>query len=114
MSTSPAGANPEQYQSVPLENAQMFDAPVFNGADIKLFKNGNDVTLLLSRAHPGVAVVNGQETVVVNMQALCIWNLSIQTLKDMSLILSATVAEIEKDTGEIVTDFSRRSGNPSA
>ena len=86
---------------------QRINAPAFYASSIQAAVAGNDLHLIFSRVHPvmvetGQGVEHGAAT-----EPVAVLDVSIQTAKDMLLLLQDIIGRYETEYGAIETDFSR-------
>ncbi len=84
------------------------DAPYFSATSAQVSSTGTEITIVLNRLRPmmpkpGVTVAPGGQ-VAVN-EAIAIVSLSTQIAKDLTVLLSDVIGQLEKEFGELQTPF---------
>jgi hypothetical protein len=85
----------------------MANAPSFYASGAQLASVGNDVIVSFTRPVMGHVLDDGVATAVAEIKSVVEINMSIKTIKDLSIILSESVGQYETQFGEIQTDFTR-------
>lgn len=83
---------------------QRIDVPTYYVATLQAAQVGNDMNLVFSRPHP---VMIGETQAAIN-DPILVLNLSMGTVKDMTLLLQDQVALYEAQFGEITTAYTQR------
>ena len=83
------------------------NSPSYYASGVQLASVGNDVVVSFTRPVMGHVWVGDVPMAVAETQPVVEINMSIMTIKDLSIILSEFVSQYEARFGEIETDFTR-------
>ena len=83
-------------------------APQVYASSVQIMATPNEFTLIFALPRPVIVGATGQGTLAAQAEPSCVLHLSPQTLKDLSMVVSTTLAQYEKDWGVIETEYSRR------
>jgi len=83
------------------------NSPSYYASGVQLASVGNDVVVSFTRPLMGHVWVGDVAMAVAETQPVVEINMSIMTIKDLSIILSEFVSQYESQFGEIETDFTR-------
>jgi hypothetical protein len=108
-SESAAHGAPSPEQTADLAPIQ---APVFFGSSFQAFVAASDVLITMSSPRPAVLKSTGAPALWALQQPVCTWQMSIQTAKDLALLLNDLVKRYEVERGEIRTEFTQRLSEP--
>lgn len=100
-----APSKPERV-TIPIEQATPVNAPTFYASAIQLGWGANDATLVFSRSVP-LGSPEHPPGAIATLTPVVVLQLSAQTIKDLSVLLSRSVAVYEKEWGTIETEFTR-------
>ena len=98
--------NPQELLQL-AASAKPIDGPTVSASTAIVSIAGNDAVLIFQRPRP-LLMPDGTFGHIALSETTAIIHLSLATLKDMSIVLTDTVAHYEKQFGEIKTDYTRR------
>lgn len=88
-----------------LADLAPLQVPTYFGASFQTLVAGNDAMLIMASPRPAVSKSSGQPTNWAIQIPVCAWQMSIHSLKDLSIVVNDLVSKYEADKGIIQTDF---------
>ena len=93
--------------SPPPAELRKIEVPSYFVSNVSVGKVGNDAQLMFLRWVPTVQADGTPAPVAINEPVVLI-QMSLGTLKDLSLLVGGFLQQIEQDIGQIETDFTRQ------
>ena len=104
---TPPNPTAETPQPSPRTEVRKLEVSTYFASNVTVSKVGNDVGLMFARWAPTV-LADGAPAPVAIAEPVALIQMSLQTLKDLSILVGEFVAQIERDIGQIETDFTRQ------
>jgi hypothetical protein len=100
--------------SSPSVEIRKVEVPTYFASNVNVSKIANDANLMFARWVPTVRA-DGTPSSVAIAEPVVLIQMSLGTLKDLSLLVSDMVAQIERDSGQqIETDYTKQRAEVAA
>jgi hypothetical protein len=96
-----------EKQQITAADVQRVEAPSFYASTIQVTLAGNDCIIVFTRPHPAVKPDGGHASVAIS-EPVAIINLSMASVKDLSVLLAGLIKNYEAENGAIETPFTKR------
>ncbi|MGI3127591.1 hypothetical protein [Nitratireductor sp. PBL-C9] len=81
------------------------DAPAYYASTVEIIWAGNDCTIVASRPHPRIRIVDGKQEGTVSAEPQVVLQFSPQTAKDLLKLLQRGIENYEERLGTITTEY---------
>jgi hypothetical protein len=104
---TPPGPTTETPPPSPPTEVRKLEVSTYYASNVTVSKVANDATLMFAKWVPTVQA-DGAPSPVAIAEPVALIQMSLQTLKDLSILVGEFVAQIEQEIGQIETDFTRQ------